>query len=108
MLCEETADRAEEAFRILVSRVDVAAAHLDECLLRARRLIEPAPFRYRDDRVLGAVDEQNWRTDPVHLFNGVERIPHEQPDGEERIPLAANVDQRCRRPLEHDRRLFHL
>ena len=51
--------------------------------------------------VIGAVDEEDRRGDCADLPNRVEGASHEEPQREERVAPAGEIDQRCRRPLEN-------
>ena len=96
---EERPDGGEEP-RILFARVDVAARDFDELLRRWRGLEQLASFFEGDHGVLGAVEKEDRRADPIDLQDRFERVADEEPDGKVGIAPRADRDEGRRRPFQ--------
>ena len=64
---------------------------LHEALLRTCRVVKSPPFADRNHLILGAVQEQDGRADPIYALKRIEPAPHHQANGKERILLLADV-----------------
>ena len=83
----------------------VAPADVDEAFRGTGSIVEATAFSVGDDRILGAMQEEHRRVDAIDLPERIERVAHDQTDGEEGILLRPDIGHRRRRAFEHDSRL---